>query len=900
MNKLHPSTLKNNLQALEKLNPALAKRIREEPDVDWLEVIQTKDGQPNLLIKSGSKAISAYKDRNPAAEFRKAARAMALHKQSTSIIVGIGLGYRLREYLSRMEDGHHIVMIEPAPHMLRLALSHYNFEKYILDGSLIIPSPDEHEIGAILGTLDSVYVVEEWSLTVEDYVTLRYEDYGDFIEGISKQINQVRCNVGTVMGAGHVIADNDIANLPYVIRHRGVAELAGMFRGKPAVLVSTGPSLGKHIHKLKDIRDRVVIVAVAQALRPLLAYDVTPDFICTVDFGEVNMAHLDGIMDADVPMVALNRTYAPLIQAWEGPKFICATPVPGFENTACGILQHRGWVDQGGSVSHMCLGLAHSLGCNPIIFIGQDLALGDTSHFMQADAAGAIKFTDKGMIEWDVKDPGCPVLNKQRNTMGATVLTPGYYGDLVVTNSGLLSFIRSFEVLASQYRDRKIINSTEGGAHIKGTERLPFDRAVKRYCKKPIDKSKLLSLYSPADDAEELVDRVIPLLHEEMAVLETVRRESLLGLRAAKRMKESMGNPKRLKELFAVNEKHSNAAHAAAKRNNLIGVAIFKASREIYSHGLKVDGKATHLVRNKKDLGIRIKRNELILKAALQAARSLKKTYKKSVDLLERYQKTRDASLLVCPQVRNITLDDAERYFESGNWAHPLLDARRMKKELKIFMNNTYANEIEQKALVMRSKDIEKAEEWDSEKAYKLVRYNDLVEKSREMGRKEYKYKDVLVLLRRAVRLCPKRVEARWGLATTLHHLGRIEESLVEYRKLTKRHPNNLTFQFEMGVVMLKAGQLERAMEVVGAVMEKTRKYDSFYQRVGDLYMQAGKYNEALTAYNKYLKCFPQDHEAWSRKADCLRAMDRFDAARKALKIAHRIKPVQKTSQNRF
>ena len=52
-------------------------------------------------------------------------------------------------------------------------------------------------------------------------------------------ITQLRSNSGTVAGAGGLIAKNDITNLPFVIKHRGVNELKGLFKDS---LIATLPA----------------------------------------------------------------------------------------------------------------------------------------------------------------------------------------------------------------------------------------------------------------------------------------------------------------------------------------------------------------------------------------------------------------------------------------------------------------------------------------------------------------------------------------------------------------------------------------------------------------------------------------------------------------------------------
>ncbi len=252
--------------------------------------------------------------------------------------------------------------------------------------------------------------------------------------------------------AGVIIADNDMVCMPYLIKCRGVAELKDLYKDKPAILVSTGPSLAKNIHHLIDLKDKAIIICVGQAIRPLLAYGIKIDFATTVDFGEVNYVHFKGLEDCQVPLVTINRTYAPLIKAYQGPKFVAATPVPGFENMATGILTGKGSIEAGGSVAHLSFGLAKLLGCNPIIFIGQDLSLGETSHIALADAGGEVLIGEDNLIRWKVSDQRCHLSKKnQLHSMGQTVFVEGYYGKYVTTNAGLASFLTVFEDMTKRY-----------------------------------------------------------------------------------------------------------------------------------------------------------------------------------------------------------------------------------------------------------------------------------------------------------------------------------------------------------------------------------------------------------------------------------------------------------------
>ena len=456
-NKIFNKIFKKNIKAINKINPDLEKWLKKTPNVDWIQKIKSQNGDDNFLITEGSQQFPAYFMKNPTKVAQTAAKNMNLYKEDISVILGIGLGYLVNEITKKMEKGHKVVVIEPVAQMVEMTLSNFDFSEYFSDGRLILVTPDGRDdlmdnTTFLLHHLSNQAVISSWPFTVEFYTRKRDDEYRELTKHISDVLNQILCNTGTIAGAaGGIIADNDMNCLPYVIRHRGVAELKDFYKDKPAVLVSTGPSLAKNIHHLIDAQNNVIIIAVGQAWRVLKAYDIAPDFICTVDFGEVNYVHFKGLLDSDVPLVTINRTYAKLIKGYQGPKFIAATPVPGFEHMATGILTNKGFVEAGGSVAHLCFGLAQLLGCNPITFIGQDLSLGETSHIPLADAGGKVSVDQNGMINWEVSDQRCHLHDMGMHGMGQVHHVEGYYGKPVSTNLGLASFLTVFENMVSRH-----------------------------------------------------------------------------------------------------------------------------------------------------------------------------------------------------------------------------------------------------------------------------------------------------------------------------------------------------------------------------------------------------------------------------------------------------------------
>lgn len=914
---MNDKTLKNNLKALKQINPNLYFQITNcKDDLDWCRLIHSENRKPNLLISHGAKIEPAYSMDDPKKDSRELLKSKTnMNKEDISIIVGLGLGYLTKAILNRMEKGHRIVIVEPEMKMILYAFSMYNFTKYIKSGEITIVT-SKPELAIIIHFLDNALVVENWSIIFNKYARLRKDQYKEYMDLALELINQARCNTGTVMGNGVQIAENDIVNLPYVVRYRGVIELKDLYKGKPAVTVSTGPSLMKNIHELKSIKDKVIIIAVAQALRPLLAYDIRPDFICSVDFGKVNLSHLDGLMDSDVPLVILNRTYAPLLINYKGPKFIVATQMPGFEETASGLIVDRGSLDQGGSVAHLCLSLAYFLGCQPIMLTGQDLSYeSDLSHTPLADTGGTLARTPDGQLLWTVTDHRSHLHGETKHGMGTIVRVPAYFGGNVVTNVGLASFITSFEAMGEQYsKERRLYNCTEGGAKLKNfIHRQLLDAFKLEYGDNieeviDINKSVINPLLSLRDDVDEQIQEAIFRIKKDIEIIDDIIKNTDQGLESNKRLYEiadsqpkgkndnliwtKEGQNKIIQE-FKTNKTFSRASHDAAKKNPLVSLAIYKASRDIHSRELNVKRKVNHVLSHSNDLYTRLRANKMILSAANEASKNLRENYVKALDVLEKYWETKDESLLINQEPENINLDDAEKYFAEGNWAHPLLDARKIISRCQTNLSNDdlkkKAEEIETKASQMREEAIKKAEEIDKDYKRKLLQYNDLIIESRECGKKN-DFKTALRQIKLASELLPDEITAKWGLATTYHFLDMDEESIEVYKELVEKFPENNILQFELGSVYLKTGQRKLGFELISNVMEKTHEYDSFFRHIGKLYMNRELYTEAVLAFEEYLKKFPADVDVWYNLSICYKKLEQVDKAKEALKKSKDLK----------
>ena len=831
-----------NLKAIEKHFPELAVDLKAF-DGTSTEYTITGPGIKNIVYKNASMTCHAYDVKHPRRAIRGIAKEFKLRFDTSTIMIGMGVGHTVHEFIIKKDKQHNMIVVEPDLFLIWSTLQIYDFSKWFDNGTLVICRTAD-SLKMYMAVIELIAVIQDWYVMVEKYAMdkpLRYEPL--MIEAYS-YINNLKCNTGTIMSAGTTIARNDIENLPYVLPCPGVVDYKDYFKGKPAIVINTGPSLKKNLFLLQEKKDDVVIIAVAQALRILLSYDIRPDFICTVDYGKTNYEHFEGLMDSDVPLVALNRSYASILQEYHGPKIIVASETA--TDTKLNLLiNSKGSLDQGGSVSHMALAFANHLGCSPIAIIGQDLALTDSlSHYSGADASGNVT-VENGQILWEVTDPSSH-LKGTKHSMGPEHRVPGYFGGQVLTNIGLTAFISSFEAIAKGMQE-KLFNCTEGGANIRGFKKTSLHTYLKTICLEPIYKAVLIT----PPDIKTHCDISIECLKEDILNIETMIDVSKKALETCDQLREHIKDKIGLKKILADNERLSKQAEDISKKNQLIAMSIFSESRQIQSSSLKVKGKVQHLLKDEADLLTRIERNEIILKSANKASKELLPLYQESLAVIKDYRSyDYNNELLIKHREKDFDFNLIDDFYTKGNWSRPLLEAMKISNRPDII----------EKSMCMRSNEIRDAKEkYDWEEHEKILAYNEWMDNALESGQKK-DFISAMESLEQASKLYPDKIDALWGLATTKCMLNLYPDAVKLYDNLIDSYPDIIKFKFEKGLALINIkDRIQEGLALIIDVMQESKEYDFFFVSLGDLYTSLENYKFALDAYNQYFEKFPYD-----------------------------------------
>ena len=414
------------------------------------------------------------------------------NKQTVWFIFGFAMGHIVRCLLEMVQYPIQVVVVEPTQEMLEAQLNSLPDKEYFdkpnihfLSGELNIDFRNKMSSYIPDCEIDNIRTI---SIPVYlDYFFEYYRETKDIAQNILMD-KLVEINTGNSFG--HKFIANVVKNRKQIAESYALSELKGRFKGVPAVIVSAGPSLEKNIHLLKEFKG--IIVVGNRSLKAVLEQGIKPDYIMAADPQDIVYETLNHAeIDDEISMVVLDTANDKFIGCHNGKKYFVNTYANSKRllgvNTTYGI-------GFGGSVATLCTSVMQYIGCDPIIFIGQDLAFtGGKFHADSCDISG------KNQIE-----------EKQNE-----LTTKGYYGDKVSTSYQFISYIHWFENFIKDNKQCTFINATQGGAYIEGAVHKDFAEVVDEYKDfvKP-DLHQYDQKVTLEQDMEERIDKIIDTLKE--------------------------------------------------------------------------------------------------------------------------------------------------------------------------------------------------------------------------------------------------------------------------------------------------------------------------------------------------------------------------------------------------
>lgn len=485
------SLYEQNLAALQHKNSPLMEIVHAITELTSYEVYMDPENELSLNMVNTKSYKPLYPSNAIDAVLEQVRVFQSYQSYPYLYFFGVGNGMLLKQLLSN-SNHKRIVVIEPDLEILYVVLNLVDFSTDISSGRLVFVDANSVDFPSIiwlLNTLETQRYARVYDLHV---MSSYYDQYFEKLHYINKVFTETFYHMAMIAGNDAKDAliglKHHITNLPKVVESFSLHSL--FFRNDfpdVAVLVSTGPSLGKQLPLLKEIAPYVTIVAVDASLPVLAQHGIQPDIVTSIERVPATSRFFEktpeDVLEKTV-CVASSVQHAKVLSSIEKAQVVISLrPLAYMMLTGP---REWGYIGIGMSSANMAYELIYHSHFKTCLLIGQDLAYGEdgTSH-ADGHIFGAQEVKYKESDSW----------------------VEAYGGGKKVRTTIVWNMFRGFfeKNIAEAKTTMETVNATEGGARIYGTLELPFERAIQTYVKHTIKKPLVLKKPS-IDQTKQLSD----------------------------------------------------------------------------------------------------------------------------------------------------------------------------------------------------------------------------------------------------------------------------------------------------------------------------------------------------------------------------------------------------------
>ncbi|GAA0377905.1 motility associated factor glycosyltransferase family protein [Paenibacillus motobuensis] len=458
------SVFEDNLIFLKEKYPELIKVIDNLSEDNTYEMVETKTGEPNILINHKGKLLSLHSKYNAQSEAEKWISTVKedIHKNESVLLFGAGLGYFMESVLQQTEVKQ-IIYCEPDIQIFNQMVRLRDIRPIFSDDRVKMVAVGDHEFvmaelahyisTRMLGTLSVIIAPVYQRMYSESLIRLKNQIQGAVANESSNQQTHEKFNTQWIQ--------NILFNLPYTIKYPSLAFLKDQWKGMKAIIVGSGPSLEQDIHHLNKLKGKCFIIAAGSSIQALQHFGINPDLVIAMDGGIANYRAFEKIDTNCSPILFVTQIHYKILDIYKDQMVYArfeddpvseyvlpnAQDVPCFHPTA--------------SVTGTALQVAAFLGADEIILMGQDLSYPNNQFY-----SSGVNHHTEAIIQ--------RVLDKAdewvANVDGGRNLTTEI---MVITRKNIEMNIKTLAL-----EGVKVINTSKGGAVIEGTEWIVIEELL--------------------------------------------------------------------------------------------------------------------------------------------------------------------------------------------------------------------------------------------------------------------------------------------------------------------------------------------------------------------------------------------------------------------------------------
>ncbi|MDH5542895.1 MAG: DUF115 domain-containing protein [Nitrospinota bacterium] len=446
--------LNKNLEIIDKRHSRVSAPLRNLPAPPKPE--KTKHGEVTVAING---LLLAGKV-DPKREGDKFANSLSLDGKDNLLVYGFGLGYHLESVVSTRPELKRIVAIEASRDILSAALNHRDLSTLLSDSRFeLVTAESEQEL-----TKSIIEAIKDGGENWE--VAIHLPSFRCIPEGFDR----VKDIFDSLLGEKRFKArfsgverENIKANLEAIASSPGASSIFGALKGYPAILVGAGPSLDRNLSFLDKVQNSSFILAVDTAAEALRENGIGYDAVISVDPQVISFSHFAGARGG-APLFFSPTTHPQVVERFKNSRMLLLKKGHTIFQPAETLLEERGVVDAGGSVSCFALDLLAKSGADPIGFVGQDFGFPKGAPYNRSTFSDMDSTNPGSMMDGSCYDS----ITLQHDRLE----TEFYSGEKGFTHPHLNGYRKTFEEIIARYPERSFISINSSGAVIAGCRNI--------------------------------------------------------------------------------------------------------------------------------------------------------------------------------------------------------------------------------------------------------------------------------------------------------------------------------------------------------------------------------------------------------------------------------------------
>lgn len=368
-----------NLQLWAKTCPKQAVMLPYIP-LPKYEENSTEKHEKNIQITINGKKVSLHSPKGALEEAQKWFESLPLKDIPLVCIYGVGLGYYydvIRPWLKKSRK-RRVVFLEDDLSVIHKLLETEKGAKILHDHQVQLLYFNDTQADAVF---EGLY----WNFSLSKLIVTSLASYG---EHKAASLEDLRHKIAYDAAMKNAMVDeymrfsasfyvNFYPNTLCLDQSYLGNQFFGKFHKIPAIICGAGPSLAKHLPFLETLLDKAVVFAGGSALNVLNGAGFQPHFGAGIDPNSAQHTRLSQNTAYEVPFFYRNRMHREAFRMIHGPR-LYITGSGGYETAAyfekkLGIKGGEE-LDEGHNVINFCIEVANAMGCDPILFVGMDLA----------------------------------------------------------------------------------------------------------------------------------------------------------------------------------------------------------------------------------------------------------------------------------------------------------------------------------------------------------------------------------------------------------------------------------------------------------------------------------------------------------------------------------------------